>query len=96
MAVDDSVAALAQAGNDTDALTKAIASCSHLDSSPGDDRQKLRGANFFAVIGSEPSLIVPIARFAVRGKQTAHNWYIHAHTRNPFDVHVIFRHAYYT
>lgn len=43
MAISDEVAALAQAGNDTDVLAKAIKNCSHLDATPGDDRQKLRG-----------------------------------------------------
>ncbi len=43
MAVGEAVAGLAAAGNDTDALQKAIEEASYLEATPGDDRQKLRG-----------------------------------------------------
>lgn len=38
------LAALASAGNDLQALAEAIAEASFLDATPGNDRQKLRGA----------------------------------------------------
>ena len=37
-------AAFAAAGNDIDALEKAIEEAAYLDATPGEDRQKLRGA----------------------------------------------------
>ena len=43
MTVSPAIAAFAAAGNDIDALEKAIEEASYLDASPGEDRQKLRG-----------------------------------------------------
>ena len=37
------IAAFAAAGNDIDALEKAIEEAAYLDATPGEDRQKLRG-----------------------------------------------------
>ena len=48
------LAALAGAGNDLDALAAAIRGASFLDTTPGEDRQKLRGAQ----TRSSPSLWV--------------------------------------
>ena len=44
MTVSPAIAAFAAAGNDIDALEKAIEEASYLDATPGEDRQKLRGA----------------------------------------------------
>ena len=43
MTVAQAIEAFAAAGNDIDALEKAIGEASYLDASPGEDRQKLRG-----------------------------------------------------
>jgi len=43
MTVSPAIAAFAAAGNDIDALEKAIEEASYLDATPGEDRQKLRG-----------------------------------------------------
>lgn len=40
---DAALANLVAAGNDTEALAEAIKEASFLDSTPGEDRQKLRG-----------------------------------------------------
>ena len=45
MTVSPAIAAFAAAGNDIDALEKAIEEASFLDATPGEDRQKLRGAH---------------------------------------------------
>ena len=42
--VNPAIAAINAAGNDIDSLTLAIEQAEHLESQPGDDRQKLRGA----------------------------------------------------
>ena len=43
MTVSPAIAAFAAAGNDIDALEKAIEEASYLDATPGEERQKLRG-----------------------------------------------------
>lgn len=42
-AAHGAVAALAAAGNDTEALAQAIEKAAFLEETPGEDRQKLRG-----------------------------------------------------
>ncbi len=44
MTVAPAIAAFAAAGNDIDAMEKAIGEASYLDATPGEDRQKLRGS----------------------------------------------------
>lgn len=56
---EEALGRLTAAGNDTEALAEAIEYASFLDATPGDDRQKLRGAVTCLTIPSNIRFSVP-------------------------------------